>query len=79
MKLFVLGFLLMFAGIVVLIFAAALEGNMNVSGAGIFFIGPIPIILGAGPLALFAILLATVLTIIGFVLFFWLRKTGAKA
>jgi len=79
MKLFLFGFLLMFAGIVVLIFAAALKGNMNVSGAGIFFIGPIPIVLGVGPHAFFAILLAAVLTIIGFVLFFWLRKTGAKA
>jgi len=77
LKLFFLGLCLMFAGVIVLFIAAALQGNTNASGALIIFIGPFPIILGAGPQAFFAILLAVVLTIFGFVVFFWLRKTKA--
>ncbi len=73
------GFTLMLAGIIILIFASVLEGNMSVSGGGIVFIGPIPIIFGAGPNAFLAILLAAVLTIIGFIMFVWLRKKGCRA
>lgn len=72
--LLVSGFILMFAGIIILIAASAFQGNMDISGGGIVFIGPIPIIFGTGPNALLAILLASVLTIIGFLVFFWLRK-----
>jgi len=77
LRLFFLGFFLMFVGIVVLIVAAVLQGEMSASFASVIFIGPIPIILGAGPHALFAIVLAVVLTIVGFVVFFWLRATKA--
>jgi len=76
-KLFFLGFFLMFVGIVVLIVAAALQGDASASGALIIFIGPIPIVLGAGPHAFLALLFAVILTIVGFVVFFWLRKTKA--
>lgn len=76
-KLFFLGFFLMFVGVVVLIIAAALQGDTNLSVGSVVFIGPIPVILGAGPYAFFAILLAVILTIVGFVVFFWLRKTKA--
>jgi len=76
-KLFFLGFFLMFVGIVVLIVAAALQGNTSVSIGSVVFVGPIPIILGAGPYSFFAVLLAAILTIVGFVVFFWLRKTKA--
>jgi uncharacterized membrane protein len=76
-KLFFLGFFLMFAGVVVLIAAVALQGNTSVSGGLIVFIGPIPIVLGAGPDASLALVLAVILTIVGFVVFFWLRKTKA--
>jgi len=72
--LLVTGFILMFAGILVLIAASAFQGNMDVSGGGIVFIGPIPIIFGADPNAFLVILLAATLTIIGFLVFFWLRK-----
>jgi len=77
MWLFLIGFFLMFVGVVVLIVAAALQGDTSASFASVIFIGPIPIILGAGPHALLALLLAVILTIFGFVVFFWLRKTKA--
>jgi uncharacterized membrane protein len=76
-KLFFLGFFLMFAGVIVLFIASAFQGNTSVSGGLLVFIGPFPIILGAGPHAFLAIFLAAVLTIVGFVVFFWLRRTRA--
>lgn len=67
------GFIIMLTGIIILILASVLQGNMSISG-GIVFIGPIPVIFGAGPDAFLAILLAAVLTVIGFIVFFLLRK-----
>jgi len=77
LRLFLLGFFLMFVGVVFLIVAAALQGDTSVSGGLLVFIGPFPIILGAGPHAFLAVLLAVILTIVGFVVFFWLRKIKA--
>jgi uncharacterized membrane protein len=78
MKLFLLGFLLMFAGVVVIMASALLEGDANVSGGAVIFVGPIPIILGSGPNAFLAVILAAVLTIIGFIVFLWMRKQFPK-
>jgi len=72
------GFLLMFVGIVVLIVASVLQGGSSFSVGSVVYIGPIPIILGAGPYSFFAIVLAVVLTIIGFVVFFWMRKQASR-
>ena len=78
MKLFFVGFFLAFIGFIVLIIATALQGNLSVSGGLIIFIGPIPIILGSGPYSVFAGLLAVILTIIGFIVFFLLRKQAVR-
>ena len=78
MKLFLLGFLLTFIGVIVIVAAAFLSGDVNVSGGAIIFVGPIPIILGAGTDAFLAIVLAAVLTVIGFVVFFWMRRQVPK-
>jgi uncharacterized membrane protein len=74
MRLFLFGFLLIFAGVIVIMASAFLSGDVNVSGGGLVFVGPIPIILGAGTDAFLAIILAAVLTVIGFIVFFWIRK-----
>ena len=73
-RLFLFGFLLIFAGVIVIMASAFLSDGANVSGGAIIFVGPIPIILGAGTDAFLAIILATVLTVIGFIMFFWIRK-----
>ena len=73
--LFLVGFVLMSIGVVVLFVAAALQGNVDISGGGVIFVGPIPVIFGAGSHAYLAIFLAAILTIIGFVIFFLMRKT----
>jgi uncharacterized membrane protein len=78
MKLFLFGFLLMFVGVVVIVAAALLSGDADVSGGAIIFVGPIPIILGAGTDAFLAIVLAAVLTVIGFIVFFWMRRQVPK-
>jgi len=77
-KLFLFGFLLMSVGVVVLVVAALLRGDTTVSAGLIIIVGFIPIVLGAGPYAFFAILLAAVLTIIAFVVFFWMRKEASS-
>jgi len=76
LKLFLLGFLLIIVGVVVLVIAAWLRGDASISVGVIFIVGFIPVILGAGPNALFAILIAAILTIIAFIVFIWLRKKG---
>lgn len=79
MKLLLVGFLLVFTGLAVILASALLGGDETVSGGAIIFIGPIPIILGAGPDAFLAIIVAAVLTVIGFVVFFWMRKQSSKS
>ncbi len=72
-KLFLLGFLLIFIGMIFVTITAFLSGTPANFGA-IIFIGPIPIVLGAGPNPIWAIMLAVVVTIVGVILFLLLRK-----
>jgi uncharacterized membrane protein len=53
--------------------AMALSGS-PVSFGTVVFVGPIPIVLGAGPHSLWAISLAVAITILGVILFLVLRK-----
>jgi uncharacterized membrane protein len=78
LKLFLLGFVLVFLGVVVLVITAWLRGDANVSGGVIIIIGFIPIIVGAGPHSFIAILIATILMIISFLVFVWMRKQVSK-
>ena len=75
---FLIGLFLMFAGVIVLIASALLSGNGTMRGGVIIFIGPIPIVLGAGPHALLAVVVAAVLTVIGFVIFLWMRRQVSR-
>ena len=79
LKMLLLGFLLVFAGVVVIMASALFGGDGTVSGGAIIFVGPIPIILGAGSDAFLMIVLAAVLMIIGFILFFWTGKQFPKS
>ena len=78
MRLLLFGFVLMFVGVIVIVASVFLGGDENVSGGAIIFVGPIPIILGAGTDAFLAIVLAAVLTVIGFIVFFWMRRQVPK-
>jgi len=79
-KLFFVGVLLMFAGIIVLVIAALVGGGgSSVSTGVVIVVGFIPIVLGSGPYAFYAILIAVVLTIISFAVFVWMRKQASKS
>ena len=78
MKLILLGFFLMFIGMIILMIAAVIYGIPENFG---FFllIGFIPIVFGAGEYPLWAILLAVVLVILNIALFFILRRRRQMA
>lgn len=79
-KLFLLGFLIVFVGVIVLVVAAVLQGDeADISSVVLVFVGPIPVILGSGPYAPFMLVLAVILTIIGFVVFFWMRREARRS
>lgn len=79
-KLFFVGVLLMFAGIIVLVIAALLGGGgSSVSTGVVIVVGFVPIVLGSGPYAFYAILIAVVLTIISFAVFVWMRRQASKS
>jgi len=73
MKVFLVGFFLVFIGVVILMIATLIYGLPDSVGL-IVFIGPIPIILGAGEYSFLAIMLAVVLTILSIIFFMILRK-----
>ena len=77
-KFFLLSFLLIFAGFIVIMAYALFGGDADVSGGAVIFVGPIPIIIGVGTDAFLAIVLAAVLTIVGFIVFFWMRRQVSK-
>jgi len=69
-KLFLAGFLLILMG-AILVIASSFASDNNVSAGIIILVSPIPIIIGTGPYALFAIFLAAVLTVLCLILFFF--------
>lgn len=77
MKVFLAGFFLLFIGVVILMIATLIYGLPDSVGL-IVFIGPIPIILGAGEYSFLAIMLAVVLTILSITFFMILRKQKAN-
>jgi len=72
-KLFLLSFLLIFIGMIFVMVAVVLSGTSATFGA-VVFVGPIPIVMGGGPHLVWAVALAVVMTILGLILFFVLRK-----
>jgi len=79
-KLFMIGFFVIFIGIMLVMAASLLLPGSNVSGGGIFLIGPITIVFGYGQYSILIIAFALILTIVGVAFFFlsWnrARKTG---
>jgi len=80
LRILLLGLLLMFVGVVVLVVAALMGGGeSSVSTGVVIVVGFIPIVIGSGPYAFFAILIAAVLKIISFAVFVWMRKQASKS
>ena len=71
----VVGFLLVFVGIIVLVVTSVLNGG-SASVGGVVFIGPIPIVFGAGPDANWLILISIIVAVVSLLLFFLYRRSG---
>jgi len=78
--LLIAGFVLVFVGIAVILVAAVFYGGGSVSGGVVIFIGPFPIVIGAGPdvtlIVLFSIILAVLSVVVFLVMNRRLRKFG---
>jgi uncharacterized membrane protein len=72
--LIIIGFLLTFAGIIILILAAIICGEGSANFGALLFIGPIPIIVGFGPEAPMVVLLAIILTVLSIIMFLIIRR-----
>jgi len=76
--LFIIGFFTIFVGIIILMVATVLsDGSANF---GVFiFIGPFPIVVGAGPEAPWMILFAIILAVLSITMFLVLRRERKKS
>ncbi len=70
------GISLVFVGIAVIVVASIVLGSGSVGG--VILIGPIPIVFGAGPDALWLILISVVLSVISIVLFLVLNRRARR-
>jgi uncharacterized membrane protein len=68
-----LGFAIVIIGIIIITIGAAL-GNGSASVGGVIFIGPFPIVLGAGPDAAWLIVISIVLAVVSIILFMLFRR-----
>lgn len=63
-SLLVLGFLLVFVGIIVLVIASMVNSGGSSSIGGVVFIGPIPIVFGAGPDSNWLIIISIIIAVV---------------
>jgi len=71
--LFIAGFVLVLVGVAVVVAASLLNGG-SASGAVVIFIGPFPIVFGAGPGATWLVLIGIILTALSIILFVVMRR-----
>jgi uncharacterized membrane protein len=65
----ILGFVLVFVGIIVVSVAVVFYGGGSANFGGVIFIGPFPIVIGAGPDAALMILLGIILAVLSVIMF----------
>lgn len=70
----ILAFILVFVGVIILFVASASASASSGSFGVVIFIGPIPIVFGAGPDASWLILIGIVLAVVSIVLSVLFRK-----
>jgi len=79
LMLLIMGFFLVFLGIIILMVAAMLYGEGSADFGGVIFIWFIPIVFGAGPEASLMIIFAIILAVLSIIMFLILRRETAKA
>jgi uncharacterized membrane protein len=74
-SLFVIGFSILFVGMIFLMVAMVLNGfDGSKSFGAVIFVGPFPIVIGAGPNAMLMILVAIVLAVLSIIVFLLTRR-----
>jgi uncharacterized membrane protein len=76
--LFLIGFVMILVGIMVLVITALFYGGSTISFGGVIFIGPFPIVIGVGPDAGLMILFAIILAVLSIIMFLILRRGMMK-
>ena len=71
--LLILGFVLVVVGMAVILVAAVLGGG-SASGGVVIFIGPFPIVIGAGPDVSWIVLFSVILAVLSVVMFLVLNR-----
>jgi uncharacterized membrane protein len=79
LMLLIIGFFMIFMGIITLIVATMLYGEGSANFGGVIFIWFIPIVFGAGPEATWMILFAIIFAVLSIIMFLILRRETAKA
>jgi uncharacterized membrane protein len=77
--LLVLGFVLVFVGVIIVLVAALLSGNSPASVGAVIFIGPFPIVVGAGPDAGLLILIGVILAVLSVVVFLVMNRRAGRS
>jgi uncharacterized membrane protein len=70
----ILGCVLVFVGIIVILIDAVLYGGGSASAGAIIFIGPFPIVIGAGPDATLIVLFSVILAVLSVVVFLVMNR-----
>ncbi len=77
--LLIIGFFIIFLGIIILMAATMLYGEGSANFGGVIFIWFIPIVFGAGPEATWMIVFAIIFAVLSIIMFLILRRETAKA
>jgi uncharacterized membrane protein len=78
LMLFIAGFFIAFVGIIILMVATLFYGGGSANFGALIFIGPIPIVVGAGPQAAWMVLFALILAVLSIIMFLIMRRGIAK-
>ncbi len=73
--LLIVGFVLVFVGIVVILIAAVLYSGGSASAGVVIFIGPFPIVIGAGPDVTWIVLFSIILAVLSIVVFLVMNRS----
>ena len=78
LALFIIGFLMTLAGIIILMVATILYNGGSTNFGAVIFIGPIPIVIGAGPQSDLMVLFAVILAVLSMIMFVIMRRGMVK-
>jgi uncharacterized membrane protein len=79
LMLLIIGFFIIFLGIIILILAALVYGHGSANFGGVIFIWFIPIVFGVGPESKWMVLFAIILAVLGIAMLLITRREIKKA